>query len=326
MLSDAGDEALVGSALTAATRAPSAHNAQPWRLSPLPDGKYLLWYAFADRLLADPDDRDGIMAVGGFYETLRLSAEAVGLETELELEPAAHATGINIGVIAFTRLQRPPDPLAAAIHERQCNRHPYSMTPIPSAMADSLEALGNVLLPPHRVADLVARASVMAWKDTRFVSDLEAWTRFDDHSPDGMTVDCLQLSAVDQAALRFALRRGRLPGALARVYAQRDVRLTRASGAVAVLVTNGRGVDDLFQRGRDLVRSWTLVNSLGYSWHPMSIVIDQPTVASLRARIGGQDPVAIYRVGHTPLVAAWSRRRSLDAVLVSRPAQALGTI
>src|SRR5689334_7210895 len=49
--------------IAAARRAPSAHNAQPWRLYPEfgePDetyGSYRLFYAYADKLLADPDDR-----------------------------------------------------------------------------------------------------------------------------------------------------------------------------------------------------------------------------------------------------------------------------
>jgi hypothetical protein len=33
-------------------------------------------YAFENRLVADPDDRDGLLAVGGFYETLPTTAPA----------------------------------------------------------------------------------------------------------------------------------------------------------------------------------------------------------------------------------------------------------
>ena len=75
----------------------------------------------------------------------------------------------------------------------------------------------------------------------------------------------------------------------------------------------------LFDCGRRLIRSWTLINSRGYAWHPMSVVIDQPTVADLSAVIGGRDPVAIYRVGKAPRAAAWSQRRALDDILVPPP-------
>lgn len=306
--------------IRAALRAPSAHNAQPWRMSRVDDRSYLLWYAFRDRLLADPDDRDGLMAMGGFYETLRLAAHGLGADVRIDLAPTEQASGIALGTVTFAALEAEPDLLSAAIGRRQCNRHAYARSPLPAGLAGELTDLGNMLVPPARVADLVSQASVMAWRDRRFVTDLGEWTRFDEVSHDGMTIGCLRLSRIDQAALRFALRRGRLPAWLARVYAQRDVRLTRSSAAMAILTTDGRTLEALFDCGRRLVRSWTLINSLGYSWHPMSIVIDQPTVAELAGMIGGRDPVAIYRVGHTEQPAAWSHRRSLDEVLVPAPA------
>jgi nitroreductase len=301
--------------LTAALRAPSAHNVQPWRLSRLGDRQYRLWYAFEDRLLADPDDRDGIMATGGFYETLRLAAEHRGMTTTLQLDVRNHDRGIDLGQVTLLPLKEPPDPLAAAIDKRQANRNAYRQTPLPAGLAGQLGDLGNLLLDPNRVAPLVDRASVMAWKDSRFVTDLEEWTRFDQTSPDGMTVDCLDLSKLDQWALKFALKRGKLPGWLARIYAQRDVRLTKASSAMAVLITENRRPETLFECGRRLVRSWTAINSAGFSWHPMSIVIDQPTVQELSALIAGRDGVAIYRVGYTDQAAPWSKRRSLDSVM-----------
>jgi hypothetical protein len=315
MTVDAAQRDLEQEILAAGLRAPSAHNAQPWRLTRLNDGGYRLWYAFEDKLLADPDDRDGIMATGGFYETLRLAAERRGLTTTLQFEVRHHEKGIDLGRVALIPLEVPADPLSASIEKRQANRDSYQRIPLPAGLAAQLGDLGNLLLDPNLIAPLVARASVMAWKDSRFVTDLDEWTRFDQISPDGMTVDCLDLSRLDQWALKFALKRGKLPGWLARIYAQRDVRLTRASSAIAVLIVEDRRPETLFDCGRRLIRSWTAINAEGFSWHPMSIVIDQPTVRELAGLIGGRDGVAIYRVGFTPEPAPWSKRRGLDAVL-----------
>jgi nitroreductase len=316
-VSDSSEASTIRDALAAALRAPSAHNAQPWRISALGTDAYRLWYAYADKLRADPDDRDGLMAVGAFYETLRLTAERRAVRVVFEESVRRHEAGIDLGVITFSPLIGTPDPLAAAIAHRQCNRHPYSQVPLPAGLAHELEALGNILLSPTRLAGLVLRASVLSWKDRRFLADLKDWTRFDDASPDGMTLDCLRVKGTDVLALRLALALPALPAPMAWLYAQRDVRLTRASATMAVLTTEARSPAALFECGRRLLRSWTLINALGYAWHPMSVVIDQPTVADLRALIGGRDPVAIYRVGHTPQPAAWSRRRSLDAILTS---------
>lgn len=303
--------------LTAALRAPSAHNAQPWRLRALGQNEYLLWYAFKDKLLADPDDRDGIMAVGGFYETMRLAAEHRGWTVERTFNIRTHDQGIDLVHLRMVPLDRSADPLAAAIEQRQSNRSAYDKQPLSETLTGELTALGNLLLDPGLIAPLVRRASVMAWKDPRFVTDLREWTRFDNVSPDGMTVDCLDLDKLDQRALKFALHRGRLPGWLARVYAQRDVRLTRASAAMAVLLTPDRKPETLFECGRKLIRSWTTINAHGFAWHPMSIVIDQPTVTDLSRLIRGQDGVAIYRIGHANDPVPWSKRRGLQDVVMS---------
>ena len=313
------DPLTVEKVLAAGLRAPSAHNAQPWRLSRLSPAKYLVWYAIEDKLRADPDDRDGLIAVGGFYETLRLAAEATGVDARFEARVRRHAAGIDLGVIRLEPLLREADPVAVAIGGRRCNRFAYARTPLPAGLVGELEAMGHVLLPPDRVAGLVGKASVLSWKDRRFVADLKAWTRFDDQVPDGMTFDCLRLNRFDVFWLRVVLALGRLPGWLAWFYAQRDVRLTRASGAMAVLVAESREPIALFECGRRLIRSWALINQLGYAWHPMSVVIDQSTVDELRTAIGGRDPVAIYRVGYTPQVAAVSQRRSLEHVVVPAP-------
>src|SRR5258708_39852700 len=67
--------------LAAARRAPSAHNAQPWRLYRQPDGSYLLGYAYADRLFSNPDGREAILSTGAFFETLAMVAILEGKQT-----------------------------------------------------------------------------------------------------------------------------------------------------------------------------------------------------------------------------------------------------
>lgn len=312
MTPHAGHEAV----LDAARFAPSAHNAQPWRLTPLDDGRsYLLWYAYADKLDADPDDRDGLLAAGAFYETLSLAAAAAGWRAGFTPAVEDGPDGITLGVVTLDHEEGPADPLAGAAAGRRTNRHPYDRRPLPDALAADLASLGCTFLPPASVAPLVSRASVLAWKDRRFVADLKLWTRFDDGAPDGLTCACLNLSLVDRLALRFALWRGRLPAWLAWVYAQRDVRLTRASSAVAVLSVDRRDPLSLFECGRRLCRAWVACAAAGWSTHPISIVIDQATSTDLTAMAGVPDAVAVFRVGYTDRPAVASRRRAVDVLV-----------
>jgi hypothetical protein len=102
------------------------------------------------------------------------------------------------------------------------------------------------------------------------------------------------------------------------VYAQRDVRLTRASSVVAVLSVEERTPLALFDCGRRLLRSWVAIVAAGWAYHPISIVIDQPTAPELTMLAGGSDAVAIFRVGLTSEPAGTSHRRPLSAVVVPR--------
>lgn len=316
MAGDQVDAATVRAILLEATRAPSAHNAQPWRVSE-GKGRLVVWYADSDRLLADPDDRDGLMAMGAFLETFRLAAAARGVRVASKLALRRVDEGLVVAEVRLGGNVAGDDPLVATYAQRQCNRAAYARVPLPPALGTDLKQLGCVLLDPARVAPLVTRASVLAWRDSRFIRDLALWTRFTDRASDGMTVDCLDLSRSDQWALRFALRRGGLPAPVARLYASRDRRLTLFSGAMVALLAADRDPATLLDCGRRLVRAWITINATGHSWHPMSIVIDQPeTAAELSRRLGGLDVVALFRAGFTTESAPWSGRRPLEQVLV----------
>src|SRR5258708_13267129 len=76
--------------LAAARRAPSAHNAQPWRVYRQPDGSYLLGYVYADGLFSDPDGRDAILSTGAFYETLPMAASLEGKQAIFEPQAVHH--------------------------------------------------------------------------------------------------------------------------------------------------------------------------------------------------------------------------------------------
>ena len=315
LVQDSGELAELA-CIAAARRAPSAHNAQPWRLYPDAKGanddygSYRLFYAYADKLLADPDDRDALLGMGAFYETLALAAQLEGKKAVFEPGVVQYDDGLELGRVRLQALSErtPLDPLAPFIAQRQTNRHPYQSIPLPSGLQEGLQQLGCTLFDPRAIAPLVSKASIMAWKDARFVTDLKEWTRFQGNPPDGMTCECLHLSWLDRQALRFALWRGRLSALLAWVYAQRDVYLTRRSATIAVLTAQDRDPLTLFECGRRLLRAWVMSNAACYSYHPISIVIDQPTVNELASKV--KNPVAIFRVGYTPKAAPCSNRRS----------------
>lgn len=304
--------------LEAALRAPSAHNAQAWRLTPLPDGaSYEVHYDCLDYLPADPDDRDACLAMGAFVETLVLAADRDGFDVDVAPVLAWHGTDLDVARVRLRPSGRPTprDPLAAVIGDRHTNRLPYTDRPLAHELLEELVALGCVLLPPGEMAALVREASLRSWGDRRFVSDLKTWTRWRPGATDGLAPDCLCLSRSDRVLLRIALAAGRLPRWAAAPYAARDVRLLRTAPAVAVLTAPDRSLPALFDAGRRLLRAWTTICAYGAAYHPISVAIDVPETGAMLGRRLGAVPMAMFRIGYAAPIAARSGRRPLDEVL-----------
>jgi len=304
--------------LTDALRAPSAHNAQPWRLVPNAQSVVELHYDHLDYLPFDPDDRDAYLALGAFYETLSLAANRHGHRADLAPRFERSGSDFWVGDISIrpARTDEAPDPLAPAAARRHTNRRPYDKTPVPAELETELFALGNAMVKPRAMARLVAKASILSWKDRRFVTDLRRWTRADRDSPDGMTPEGLSLSRVDWLALRAAFRLGRLPSALAMAYSSRDVRLLSKSVAVCVLGAPSLSPPDLFDAGQRLMRSWSTVGRAGWACHPISVAVDRKETAPLVAALAGVPvPVAVYRIGHPSAEVPRSNRRPLGDII-----------
>jgi hypothetical protein len=306
--------------LTEALRAPSAHNAQPWRLAVRLDGSYQLHYNHLDYLPYDPDDRDAYLAIGAFLETAALAAQRHGLQ--LSITPSFERRGSDLLVGSLRLRPLAPgaavDPLAGPAAGRRTNRHAYDRTPLPDELRAGLTGLGCVLAPPRAMARLVARASTLSWKDSRFVADLGRWTSADPAAPAGMTPAGLPLTRFEWAMLRLAIRAGRLPAPVALAYASRDIRLLARAQAVAVLGAADLDPATVVDAGRRLLRCWVTISAAGFACHPISIAVDRPETAPGVAAVTGLPvPVAVFRIGHPRRAAPVSNRRCLDDVLIS---------
>ncbi len=304
----------------AALRAPTAHNAQPWRIFPAGSNVYELHYDNNDYLPFDPDDRDAYMAMGAFYETLDLNAQREGFKCELELVLQHEGSNLHVCTVTIRRLRsdEPVDPLSATVSNRMTNRSKTASTPLSPTLREALMKNGCVLFNSKKIARLVQEASIISWKSPNFVRDLKNWIRWRNDAPDGMSPECLGLSKLDQGALRFALWRGRLGRSLAWIYSTRDIRRTKMAPEVAVLTADNKELSTLFNAGRRLLRCWITICDAGAVYTPISIVVDERVTASkLDQMIGnGKCSVGVFRVGYTKTTVPHSNRRTLESIIL----------
>ena len=307
--------------LTAALRSPSAHNAQPWKIKPMNDhSSYELHYDHNDYLPEDPDDRDAYLTMGAFAENLELEAPNYGFKTKIT--PVFTKNGEDM-YIAKVTISEDPNPVKGILNEwvpkRVTNRNNYTKQPLTQELIEKLQEYDNVLIEPIKLKKIVMEASMLSWANPRFVHDLDVWYRSSLDAPDGFNSKLMNISPLATLLIKFAFWRGHFKSKLLqRLYSTRDVSMFTAAPMAAVLAAKDMKPETLFEAGRNLLRSWVIINALGYSYHPFSIAIDEKATSPKVAAVAGVNvPVALYRVGiakKPPKVH--SNRKDLEKVII----------
>ena len=307
--------------LTAALRSPSAHNAQPWKIKPMDDhSSYELHYDHNDYLPEDPDDRDAYLTMGAFAENLELEAPNYGFKCEIEPKFSRDGDDMYIAKVIITEDSNPKiELLNTWVSKRVTNRNHYTNQPLSQELIDKLKEYDNVLIEPIKLKNIVMEASMKSWANPRFVHDLNVWYRSTTNAPDGFSSKLMNISPISTLGLKFVFWRGHFTSKfMQRLYSTRDVAMFTAAPMAAVLTSKDMTPESLFEAGRNLLRSWVIINALGYSYHPFSIAIDEKTTSPKVAAVAGVNvPVALYRVGiakKPPKVH--SNRKELEKVII----------
>ncbi|MCE7079119.1 nitroreductase family protein [Streptomyces sp. ST2-7A] len=189
-------EAVARSLVTAASLAPSLHNAQPWRFRLLADGTTLQLWADLDRVVphADPDGRGLHLGCGAAICNLRVAAAHAGLLPDVRLLPEPAEPRLLADMV-FRRLPAgAPEPREAAglaalypaIRARRTSRHPFLPERVPGSvraeLTEAARAEGAELVHPDSwhtatVLELLRDAEGRDGSDPARERELERWTR-----------------------------------------------------------------------------------------------------------------------------------------------------
>jgi len=246
--------------VTAAARAPSVHNTQPWRFR-VGAGTVELWSDPRRKLRADPSGREMLISCGAALFGLRLAIRSLGYVpvTELLPDPARLRLLARVSAGAAAPMSGQERELLDAIPHRHTHRGPFAPGRLPRGLLAGLQhdalAEGATLvlvtggLAYDRLERIAAAAARRGDLSPRARADIRRWTR----TAANMARDGIPATALASST-------GRPPGRLP----QRDFDLGRGiaglpSGgappsATAVLLTPGDRRTDWLRAGQALYR------------------------------------------------------------------------
>lgn len=297
--------------LELAARAPSAHNAQPWRVLVHQPSRWSLMLAPDRRLPAvDPADRGAVLGLGAFLENLCLAGAALGVR----VEPTGYGAYVDDPALVSLRLERcRSEGHVKAIVLRRTTRRPFARTPVASRDVRALCAgLDHLLWIPgdslvaRAVREIVAGAAGSQLGRQEALAELAAWLhrsrRAGAASGDGMVPEDLQLGGVPGWLAQHCPDRRVFTSALfRRLLAERAARLASASGGWLIVATPDASMPSLVDAGRRLERLLLRSRALGLGIQPMCQPLQEPGWVQDLERATRLDafPRMLLRVGYT---------------------------
>jgi hypothetical protein len=318
--------------VTAATRAPSIHNTQPWRFTGSVDR--LEVHVDPERFLPilDPTHRQQVISCGVAVEFAAVALRAGGRDVEVDVAPEPG----NPDHLATVRVlgDRPADEddgvLAAAIPERHTTRAPFLPQEVPAGLIDRLQSeageygvwVENVSREDAELVTvfLLNRAEEAEQGDPAYRAELEVWLRTDPDAVDGVPVSAV---AGDDPTARPSnwLIRDFLVGSRVEQPAAvvRDDDPPPAVERPAVLLMGTMGDDRAawVQAGRALGRVLLRLTAAGLAASPLTQALDWPaTRARLQAELSlVGHPQMLLRLGWPSAPATTTGRRPVAEVL-----------
>jgi hypothetical protein len=186
--------------VTAATRAPSIHNTQPWLFTATADA--LEVYTDPERALhvLDPTGRQRVISCGIAVEFALVALRAAGFSAEAELLPDTGDEN-HLATVRVAGIHEPSDDdraLAAAIPERHTERSAFEPRALPPGLVDGLQHEAGrygVWVKPITESEeevatvfLISRAEELEQGEPAYRAELEQWLRTDPGAPDGVPV------------------------------------------------------------------------------------------------------------------------------------------
>lgn len=322
--------------VTAATRAPSIHNTQPWSFVASADRLEVRYDALRALPVLDPTGRQQVISVGIAVEFAVVALAAAGHLSEVELLPDP-GDGTHLATVRLAGPHRPTAEdaaVAAAIERRHTVRSPFRPQAVPAELLDRLQAeaasFGTWFKPITREEEevatvfLISRAEEMEQGDPAYVAELDSWLRTDPAAVDGVPVAAVPSGDPHDRPSNWTIR-DFVVGSRERTAATpADPDAPPPDVERPTVVLMGTDADDRaawVQSGRALARVLLQATVAGLAASPLTQALDWPaTRTRMRSRLSlVGHPQMLLRMGYPqegPGAARSGRRPVADVLTV----------
>ncbi|GAB2958370.1 hypothetical protein GCM10027280_53890 [Micromonospora polyrhachis] len=305
-------------AVSAAGRAPSVHNTQPWRFR-LRDGGIEVLVDPQRRLpVTDPTGWAARLSCGAAVFNLRLALAVAGTPAQVRVRPYPEEPDV-VARLTPDR-PRPPTPvdqkLYAAIARRHSNRAPFWANPVPAearwrlieAARDEGAWLDLIIGTPavNAFAEIANSANRVLNRDPRYRAEMARWVRYE-HAVDGVPVTSGGPIAESQDLL---------PQRPFGVHTRAPGRDFEPEPLVAVLGSPGDSAGDQITAGQAMQRVLLTATDAGLAVSLLSQPVEVPAAREqLRLALGRFGaPQIVMRIGYGQ--PGWpTPRRDIDELI-----------
>lgn len=310
---------LIDRLLYYASRAPSPHNAQGWRVE-VDGSRFRVSLDPARQVLRelDPHGREGDIACGAAVTNLRVAADAFGLGTEVRWRPTEDAAADVLLLTETTPSGDIQGRRLRTLRDRAMNRSTYSSEPVPETVLERLRDIAagcglglSVLTSKSSIdalADLATRAGVVKLTHEPTEAELYRLMRFSPRSAarhrDGLDLELFFMSAAAARTAELflhprAVRMDNQRRVAARIAAESEGRPLRSSPAVCLLYADSLGPDTYLHGGACLEELALEVTEAGLAMAlhsaPVEVGLSHPDSPSESIRSDVRDAVPELR-------------------------------
>jgi nitroreductase len=296
--------------LRLAARAPSGHNAQPWRVLVRSRARWSIAIAPDRRLPAvDPADREAVIGIGAFLESLCLAGMALGYR----VEPERYGERVDDPELVALRLEpRPRRGGTEVLSRRSTVRHDFEHKPLkPGDITRLCDGLGPVAWLPagsaaaRAVGEIVVGATRAQASRDEAQAELANWIRWTERAattrPCGLTPAGLEFRGLSAWLARHVFDEGTVMSSrFRRSMVDRAAQLAGACGGWLVVASPGSSMASLLDAGRRTERLYLRARELGIGMQPMSQPLEEAGWRQALERATGIDgfPRMLLRVGY----------------------------